>query len=62
MREIAREEDIPIVENRPLARAIYAEVDEDQEIPETMYRAVSEIIRYVFKLKGLTVGRKGKTA
>jgi flagellar biosynthetic protein FlhB len=62
MREIAREEDIPIVENRPLARAIYAEVDEDQEIPETMYRAISEIIRYVFKLKGVNIGRKKKTA
>ncbi len=58
MREIAKEADIPIVENRPLARAIYAEVDEDQEIPETMYRAVSEIIRYVFKLKGVNIGRK----
>ncbi len=58
MREIARETDIPIVENRPLARAIYAEVEEEQEIPETMYRAVSEIIRYVFKLKGISTGRK----
>ena len=58
MREIAKEADIPIIENRPLARAIYAEVDEDQEIPDTMFKAVSEIIRYVFKLKGVKVGKK----
>ena len=58
MREIAKEQDIPIVENRPLARAIYAEVEEDQEIPETMYKAVSAIIRYVFELKGIPLGKK----
>jgi flagellar biosynthetic protein FlhB len=58
MREIAKDADIPIVENRPLARAIYAEVDEDQEIPETMYKAVSAIIRYVFELKGINVGKR----
>ena len=58
MREIAKESDIPIVENRPLARAIYADVDEDQEIPDTMFKAVSEIIRYVFKLKGIKIGKK----
>jgi flagellar biosynthetic protein FlhB len=58
MREIAKEADIPIVENRPLARAIYADVDEDQEIPDTMFKAVSEIIRYVFKLKGIKIGKK----
>ena len=58
MREIAKEADIPIIENRPLARAIYAEVDEDHEVPESMYKAVSEIIRYVFKLKGIKTGKK----
>lgn len=58
MREVAKDNDIPIVENRPLARAIYAEVDEDQEIPEAMYKAVSEIIRYVFKLKGKSTKKR----
>lgn len=62
MREIAKEVEIPIVENRPLARAIYAEVDEDQEIPESMYKAVSAIIRYVFELKGISIGRKQANA
>jgi flagellar biosynthetic protein FlhB len=51
IRETAIENDIPIVENPPLARAIYAEVDIDGEIPEELYVAVAEIMAYVFKLK-----------
>jgi flagellar biosynthetic protein FlhB len=56
IREIAREHDIPIVENPPLARALYAAVEEDQEIPSEHYRAVAEVISYVFKLKGKRLG------
>ncbi|MCL1878106.1 MAG: flagellar biosynthesis protein FlhB [Defluviitaleaceae bacterium] len=52
IREAAIEHDIPIVENPPLARSLYAEVDLDQEIPEELYVAVAEIMAYVFKLKG----------
>jgi flagellar biosynthetic protein FlhB len=52
MRTVAREERIPIIENRPLARALYAQVKEGEEIPDKFYRAVAEIVRYVFKLKG----------
>lgn len=52
IREIAREHDVPIVENPPVARALYAAVEIDAEIPEEHYRAVAEIITYVFKLKG----------
>jgi flagellar biosynthetic protein FlhB len=58
MREIAKEADIPIVENKPLARAIYAAVKEGDEIPVNMYQAVSEIIKFVFKLKGIKVNKK----
>ena len=52
IREIARENDVPVVENPPLARALYAGVELDQEIPPEHYRAVAEIINYVFRLKG----------
>jgi flagellar biosynthetic protein FlhB len=52
MREVAKEYDIPIVENPPLARAIHAGVEVDQHIPETYYRAVAEVIGYVWRLKG----------
>lgn len=51
IKEVAREHDIPIVENPPLARALYAATDIDQQIPGEHFRAVAEIISYVFKLK-----------
>jgi flagellar biosynthetic protein FlhB len=59
IREIARENDVPIVENPPLARALYAGVELDQEIPPEHYRAVAEIINYVFRLKGKLMPRTG---
>jgi flagellar biosynthetic protein FlhB len=52
IREIAEENDVPVVENPPLARALYASVEIDQEIPPEHYKAVAEIISYVFRLKG----------
>jgi flagellar biosynthetic protein FlhB len=51
IREIAREHDIPIVENVPLARALYATVEIDDEIPVEHYHAVAEIIGYVMGLR-----------
>jgi flagellar biosynthesis protein FlhB len=52
IREIAEENNIPIVENPPLARALHAGVEIDREIPPEHYKAVAEIIGYVFRLKG----------
>ncbi|MTJ82633.1 MAG: flagellar biosynthesis protein FlhB [Telmatospirillum sp.] len=52
IREIAEENDIPIVENPPLARALYATVDLDREIQPDHYKAVAEVISYVMRLKG----------
>lgn len=51
IREIAKEHDIPIIENKPLARLIYKEVEIDQEIPEEMYQAVAEVLVAVYKIK-----------
>ena len=51
IREIAKSHDIPIIENVPLARLIYKEVDIDQEIPEEMYKAVAEVLVAVYKIK-----------
>jgi flagellar biosynthesis protein FlhB len=51
IREIAKENEIPIVENPPLARALFASVEIDQEIPPEHYKAMAEVISYVFKLK-----------
>ncbi len=52
IREVAEENDVPVVENPPLARALYAAVELDEEIPEEHYKAVAEVIGYVMRLKG----------
>src|SRR6202050_28936 len=58
IRESAGEHDIPIVENVPLARALYATVEIDAEIPVEHYHAVAEIIGYVMGLKRGLAGRR----
>jgi len=52
IREVGTEHNIPIVENPPLARALYATVEIDQDIPPEHYKAVAEVIGYVMRLKG----------
>jgi flagellar biosynthetic protein FlhB len=52
IREVAKEHDVPVVENPPLARTLYAVVEIDEEIPAEHYKAVAEIIGYVMKLNG----------
>ena len=52
IRELAGEHKVPIVENPPLARALHATVDIDEEIPSEHYKAVAEVIGYVMRLKG----------
>lgn len=51
IREVAEEHKVPIVSNPPLARTLYATVEIDEEIPPQHYRAVAEIISYVYRLK-----------
>ncbi|MDB5477626.1 MAG: flhB [Alphaproteobacteria bacterium] len=51
IREIAKENNVPIVENKPLARAMYDSAELDQEIPEEHFKAVAEIISYVMTLR-----------
>jgi flagellar biosynthetic protein FlhB len=58
IREIAKQHDIPIVENVPLARALHATVKVDEEIPVEHYHAVAQIIGYVMGLKRGVAGRR----
>ena len=51
IKDIARENDIPIVENPPLARALYVQVEVEQEIPGEYYKAVADIFGFVYELK-----------
>jgi flagellar biosynthetic protein FlhB len=52
IRRIARENDVPLVEDKPLARNLYKLVDIGQEVPMELYQAVAELLAYVYKLKG----------
>ncbi len=56
IRQIALENDIPLVENKPLAQALYKSTDIGQEIPGNFYQAVAEILAYVYRLRGLSKG------
>jgi flagellar biosynthetic protein FlhB len=56
IREVAKAHGIPIVENPPLARALHATVEIDQEVPAEHYKAVAEVIGYVMRLRR-AVGR-----
>ncbi len=51
IRELADNNEVPIVENPPLARALFASVEVDQEIPPEHFKAVAEVIGYVMRLK-----------
>ena len=51
IKEKGREYDIPTRENRPLARALYSSVEVGQEIPLHLYKAVAEVLAYVFKVR-----------
>lgn len=51
IKNIAIENDIPIIENPPLARSIYKKVEVGSEIPDDFFKAVAEILAFVYKLK-----------
>jgi len=52
IREVAEANDVPLVENPPLARALYAGVDIDEEIPTEHFKAVAEVIGFVMRQRG----------
>jgi flagellar biosynthesis protein FlhB len=55
IRDIAKEHNVPIMENPPLARTLYEKVDLDQPIPSNLYAAVAQVIAFVYKLKRKTI-------
>ena len=52
IRQIARDNNVEIVENKPLARMLYANVDVDQIVPPELYQAVAEVLALVYRLQG----------
>jgi flagellar biosynthetic protein FlhB len=59
IRRLALENGIPIIEKKPLAQAIYKEVDLNHPIPDKMYAAVAEVLAYVYQLKGKPLPGQG---
>ncbi len=55
IKEIARENEVPLVENVALARALYRDVEIDRDIPADLYKAVAEVLAFVYR----TYGKKG---
>jgi flagellar biosynthetic protein FlhB len=55
IREIAQEHGVPIMENPPLARTLYAKVELEQAVPPNLYAAVAQVIAFVYKLKRKTI-------
>ena len=51
IKEVARDNSVEIVENKPLARMIYYNVDIGAEIPQELYQAVAEVLAFVWKIK-----------
>jgi len=51
IKKIARESRVPVIENKSLARALYAQVEVGKLIPESLYQAVAEVLAYVYRLK-----------
>jgi flagellar biosynthesis protein FlhB len=58
IREVADKHSVPIVENPPLARALHATVEIDQQIPPEHYKAVAEVIGYVMRLRRMVSARR----
>ena len=53
IKKLAREAGIPVLERKPLARALYHSVEVGSEIPRELFKAVAEVLVYVYKLKGV---------
>jgi flagellar biosynthetic protein FlhB len=52
IRDVAKENSVPVIENPPLARALYAAIDIDEAVPPEHYKAVAQVISYVMRLSG----------
>ena len=52
IRAVAEENDVPVVENPPLARALHAAIELDEPVPAEHFKAVAQVIGYVMRLQG----------
>jgi flagellar biosynthetic protein FlhB len=57
IKEIAKENKIPIIENKPLARALMLQVEIGETVPHELYRAVAEVLAFIYRLKSKTAAK-----
>ncbi len=55
IKELALKHDIPVIEDKPLARALFRMCEVGQMVPQNLYRAVAEVLAYVYRLRGKAV-------
>jgi len=55
IKQIAKDNDVPVVENKPLARMLYYNVEIGDQIPQELYQMTAEVLAYVYSLKNKTV-------
>jgi flagellar biosynthesis protein FlhB len=60
IREIAAKHNVPIVEDKPLAQALYKSVDIGEEIPEKLFQAVAQVLAYIFRLRDKKLAYSGR--
>jgi len=56
IKDIAKENHVPVVENKELAQKLYKIVDIGDEVPEALFGPVAELLAYVYRLKGKSAG------
>jgi flagellar biosynthetic protein FlhB len=57
IREIATNNNIPIVEDRVLARVLYSTIELGSEVPPKLYQAVAKVLSYVYQLRSVVAGK-----
>jgi flagellar biosynthetic protein FlhB len=57
IRDIARENKVPVLEAPPLARALYTHAEIDQEVPPALFAAVAQVLAWVYQLRAAMAGR-----
>ncbi len=60
IKELGRSKGVPIVENKPLARALFKQLDIGHYVPRDLFKAVAEVLAYVYRLRGLTQVNYGR--
>ncbi len=54
IKELAKFHQVPVVENKPLARTLFKQMEVGEYIPKELYKAVAQVLSYVYRLKGIT--------